>query len=78
MSNNGTVTYEDVVLGRYYIDNWIMGMIRLNQGYLIDATKAGSLLAAESDCSARNSPGSEHILEKVPSTVYRIQGLFLQ
>lgn len=43
MSNN-TMDYEMVVLGRYYIDNWIMGMIRLHNGYLIDTTKAGTFL----------------------------------
>lgn len=32
--------YDPVVLGRYYIDNWIMGTILLNHGYLVDATKA--------------------------------------
>lgn len=32
--------YDDVVIGRYYIDNWIMGSILLNKGYLVDATRA--------------------------------------
>ena len=30
---------EPVVLGRFYIDNWIMGSIALNNGYLIDTTE---------------------------------------
>ena len=40
--SRSTMQYEDVVLGRYYIDNWIMGMIHLNHGFLIDTTEAGT------------------------------------
>ena len=35
--------YEPVVLGRFYIDNWIMGSIALNHGYLIDTTEVGKI-----------------------------------
>ena len=31
--------FEDVVLGRYYIDNWIMGSVLVKNGVLVDATK---------------------------------------
>ena len=64
MSNN-TMDYEMVVLGRYYIDNWIMGMIRLHNGYLIDTTKAGTFLCLLLKRSAWNPHGNGHILEKV-------------
>ena len=73
-----TVNYEKVVLGRYYIDNWIMGMIRLHNGYLIDTTKAGTFLSLLLKHSAWNSHGNRHLLEKVPEEAYRIQGLLVQ
>ena len=41
MSHPGMI-YEDVVLGRYYIDNWVMGMVLLHDGILIDSTEASS------------------------------------
>lgn len=41
MSHPGMM-YEDVVLGRYYIDNWVMGMVLLHDGILIDSTEASS------------------------------------
>ena len=33
-----------VVLGRYYIDNWIMGSIQLKRGILVDTTDSSELL----------------------------------
>ena len=41
MSHPGMM-YEDVVIGRYYIDNWVMGMVLLHDGILIDSTEASS------------------------------------
>ncbi|KNB43957.1 glycosyl transferase [Blastocystis sp. subtype 4] len=39
MMSKKDMDYEPVVLGRFYIDNWIMGSIALNNGYLIDTTE---------------------------------------
>ena len=34
-----------VVLGRYYIDNWIMGSIQFKHGILVDTTDSSRFLA---------------------------------
>lgn len=76
--SNDTLNYEMVVLGRYYIDNWIMGMIRLHNGYLIDTTKAGTFPFPLLKRSAWNPHGHRHILEKVFEKVHRVQRLYVQ
>lgn len=76
MSHAGMM-YEDVVLGRYYIDNWVMGMVLLHDGILIDSTEASSEWSLL-HCSTWNPSGRQHLLEKGTLGVDKLQRLFLQ
>lgn len=67
-----------VVLGRYYIDNWIMGSIHLQDGLLIDTTETS---LSHQDCimrSSRHPHRNEYLLEEVVAKLHFAERLLLQ
>ena len=55
----------NVVLGRYYIDNWIMGSISLKHGLLIDATEISLPNESCITFSPWNPYRNEYLLEEI-------------